>query len=177
MAVLDRKEVVDRATVQPLVPAKATTMTLEGESTFTLDGTSSPDLGSRALFKAQEDPKQNGLFEILKNPSFAGSEGTFAGAGTFAKGEPWVLGRTADADSESEVTEGMTVPVANGEVNRRTTWVQVNEGPIEVGVSAQIFEEFWAAPGGKASGELEGMYPNPDVIPTEGIVLPVAEES
>lgn len=160
MAVLDAKLPAWQASTKAVSPTKAEAKVLEGKAPLVIDGGA---LGSsvRVLLKDQTKPEQNGLFEVTTNEAFAGT-GTFAVTGKFAVGSAWVLTRTPDADSSGEVTEGMLVPVEDGETNQRTSWVQRSTGPIEVGVSAQTFESIAALPAGDIKdGQLESTYVAP----------------
>ncbi len=161
MAVLDAKLPAWQGTTKALSVTKAEAKTLEGKAPLVIDG---GGLGSgvRVLLKDQTKAEQNGLYEVTTNEAFAGT-GNFAGAGSFAKGEGWTLTRTADADSSGEVTEGMLVPIEDGDTNQATSWIQRTPGPIEVGVTAQTFEALVAGARGNAGGELEGLYSKPSI--------------
>lgn len=161
MAILDAKLPAWQASTKAVTPTKAEAKTLEGKAPLVIDG---GGLGSgvRVLLKNQAKAEQNGLFEVTTNEAFAGT-GTFAGSGNFAKGEGWTLTRTADADSSGEVTEGMLVPVEDGDTNQATSWIQRTAGPIEVGITAQTFEPLVAGARGNAGGELEGLYSKPSI--------------
>lgn len=161
MAILDAKLPAWQATTKALTVTKAEAKALEGKAPLVIDG-GGLGSGTRVLLKNQSKQEQNGLFEVTTNEAFAGT-GTFAGAGNFAKGEAWVLTRTADADGPGEVTEGMLVPIEDGETNQDTSWIQRTAGPIEVGVTAQTFEALVAGARGTASGDLEGTFSAPSV--------------
>lgn len=162
MAVLDAKLPARQASTKAVSPTKAETKTLEGKAPLVIDG-GGLGSGARVLLKDQAKQEQNGLFEVTTNEAFAGT-GIFAGSGNFAKGEAWVLTRTADADSSGEVTEGMLVSVEDGQTNQGTSWIQRTAGPIEVGVTAQTFESLPALPSGQIQeGQLEGAYAAPAI--------------
>lgn len=74
--------------------------------------------GDRVLVKDQATASQNGIY--------------VASAGA------WV--RAADADSSTEVTPGMTVPVEQGTTQAATIWVLTTNGPIILGTTALTFE-------------------------------------
>lgn len=161
MAILDAKLPAWQASTKALTATKAEAKTLEGKAPLVIDG-GALGSGKRVLLKNQAKQEQNGLFEVTTNEAFAGT-GIFAGTGTFAKGEAWVLTRTADADSSGEVTEGMLVPIEDGTTNRKTSWIQRTAGPIEVGVTAQTFESLVAGALGAAGGDLTGSYSEPSI--------------
>lgn len=162
MALLDLKDFTSRATAEPLAVTKAEAKTLEGTAPLVVDG-AVPPIASRILLKNQVAPEQNGLYEPTSNQSFGG-EGTFGGSGIFGVGEGWKLQRTTDADGPGEVTKGMLVPVQEGDVNANTSWVQLEEDPIEVGTTDQVFEPITGLPVGPAGGHLAGTYANPEVV-------------
>lgn len=161
MAVLDAKLPAWQATTKALTPTKAEAKALEGKVPLVIDGGGLAS-GTRVLLKDQAKAEQNGLFEVTANEAFAGG-GTFAGSGKFATGGGWTLTRTADADSSGEVTEGMLVPVEDGDTNEDTSWIQRTPGPIEVGATAQSFEALVAGARGVAGGDLEGSYSKPSI--------------
>jgi hypothetical protein len=166
MAIMDAKLPAWQASMKAVAPTKVEAKTLEGKAPLVIDGGT---LGSevRILLKDQAKAEQNGLFEVTTNEAFGGT-GTFAGSGSFAVGNKWVLTRTSDADSSGEVTEGMLVPVEDGETNQATSWIQRTAGPIEVGVTAQSFEPLVAGARGNAGGDLEGLYSKPSIA--EGVI-------
>ena len=75
--------------------------------------------GDRILLKNQTDATQNGIY-------------VFAGTGN-------ALVRSADADSDEEVTQGFTTMVVEGTLNQRTGWLLANQDPITLGVTALTF--------------------------------------
>lgn len=160
MAVLDAKLPAWQASTKAVSPTKAEALTLEGKAPLVIDGGA---LGSvRVLLKNQVLPAQNGLWEVSKNEAIAGT-GKEGGEGKIGIGGNWTLVRPSDADGAGDVTEGMLVPVEDGETNQATSWVQRTPGPIEVGVTAQTFEPLVAGARGNAAGDLEGLYAAPTV--------------
>lgn len=162
MAVLDAKKPAFQATTAPISVTKAEALALEGKAPLAVDGAGVQPVGRRLLLKDQAKTEQNGLFEVTKNECFAG-EGKFAGTGNFAKGDTWALKRPEDADTGADVTNGMLVPVEDGETNADTSWIQRTADPIEVGVTAQTFEALVAGARGVAGGDLSGTYSKPSV--------------
>jgi len=84
-------------------------------------------LKDRSLVKNQATQLQNGVYVV-----------TDLGDAS----NPWVLTRAEDADEDSEVTQGMFVPVAEGTVNGSLGFLLTTVDPITVGVSNQEFTQF-----------------------------------
>lgn len=162
MAVIDAKLPAWQASTKALSTTKAEAKLLEGKCPLTVDGGGGLPPPTRLLLKDQASQPQNGLWEVTKNECFAG-EGNFAGSGKFAVGEAWALKRPEDADSGADVTDGMLVPIEDGETNRKTSWIQRTADPIEVGVTAQTFEALLAGSRGTAGGDLKGTYSKPSI--------------
>lgn len=74
--------------------------------------------GDRVLVKDQATASQNGIY--------------VADAGAWS--------RAADADSNTDVTPGMTVPVEQGTLHADTIWELTTNGPIVLGTTALTFE-------------------------------------
>jgi hypothetical protein len=160
MAILDAKLPAHQATTKAISPTKVEALTLEGKAPLVIDGGA---LGTvRTLLKNQALPAQNGLWEVSKNEVLAGT-GKLGGEGKIGVGEGWTLVRPSDADSPGDVTEGMLVPVEDGETNQQTSWIQRTPGPIEVGTTAQTFEALTAGARGVAGGDLVGTYSKPSI--------------
>lgn len=159
---LSLKNPVSYATTAALTVTAETEKTLEGTAPLTTDGKTPPPIGARLLIKNQASEKQNGLYEVTKNEAFGG-EGEFGGGGKFGEGSKWLLTRTADADTEAEVKQGMFVFVTLGTTNTSTTWTLTTENPIVIGTTAQTFGAFTAQPVGPAGGDFEGTFPNPAI--------------
>lgn len=77
--------------------------------------------GDRVLLKNQSTGSQNGIYD-------------FNGSGS-------AMTRSTDADSDSEVKDGMTVFVGEGTVNANTTWQLTTNNPIVVGTTSLAFAQ------------------------------------
>ena len=93
-----------------------------------IDGVA-PSVGDRILVKDESvgaDVK-HGLYEV-----------TALGDGS----NPWVLTRTSDADEDSEVTQGMNVPIVEGSINAAQSFYVTTADPITVDVTPIAFAQF-----------------------------------
>lgn len=97
-------------------------ISLSGGAPDTLDGISLA-LNDRILVKDQSNGAQNGLYRV--SVLGTGSNGT------------WV--RTADADVDIEVTQGLFVYVAEGSINAKSGWLLTTSDPITVGTTSLSF--------------------------------------
>lgn len=77
--------------------------------------------GDRILLKDQSTGSENGIYTVN------------------ASGAPT---RATDADSNTEVTSGMSVFVEEGTANADTGWVLTNNGAITLGTTALVFTQF-----------------------------------
>lgn len=111
----------------------ATTANITLSGTQTIDGVS-VIAGDRVLVKNQSTGSQNGIY--------------VCDAGAWS--------RAADADSSSEVTAGMFVPVAEGTTNGDTSWLLTTNDPITLGTTSLTFAQIGTGgtPGG-SSGDLQ----------------------
>lgn len=132
---LDWKQSARLATAAalPAVTASGTgpghRLTADANGALSVDGVSVV-AEDRVLVKNQAAGADNGIYRVVQ----AGSGGT-----------PFILERAADADESSEVTAGMTVPVAEGTVNADTLWILTTNDPITVDTTALSFSEFGVA--------------------------------
>lgn len=92
---------------------------------FSTDGTS-PAINSRILVKDQASTLQNGMYAL-----------TTVGSGAVA----WVLTRTTDFDTPSEISPGSTFIVLNGTTLAGSAWVEVNS-VTTVGTDPIQFTEY-----------------------------------
>jgi len=84
------------------------TLTSSANVIFAIDGVT-PALNARILVKDQTTQLQNGLYTV-----------TNVGSATV----PWVLTRSSDYDSPSQMLQGGVVAVASGTINGVTSWMQ-----------------------------------------------------
>jgi hypothetical protein len=134
---VELKDPAEFISSEPITPEVAEAQKLTGTDPLVFQGTSVGD-STRLLLAAQELAAQNGLWKVTKNEAFGGG-GEFGGAGKFGEGEGWELNRTADADSTEEVKNGMLVPVMDGTLVPRSSWILNSPDPVEVGVDDQTF--------------------------------------
>lgn len=167
MAVLDAKLPAWQASTKAVSTTKAEAKLLEGKGPLIADGGGGLPTPTRLLLKDQPTTSQNGLWAVIRNEC-VGGDGTVGGTGKVGVGETWALERPEDADSGADVTNGMLVPIEDGETNRKTSWIQRTADPIEVGVTAQTFEALLAGSRGTAGGDLVGTYSKPTIA--EGVV-------
>jgi len=95
----------------------ATTANISLSGLQTIDGVVLT-AGARVLVKNQTAVKDNGLYQ--------------AAAGAWS--------RSSDADTDAKVTPGLLVLVEKGTVNGDSGWQLVTDGPVTLGVSAQVYE-------------------------------------
>ncbi len=97
---------------------------------FSLDG-QSPTLNQRVLIKDQTNTFENGIY-VVSNVGDAISV-------------PWVLTRSSDYDTTTEMLEGSIIPVQNGTVNTDTLWLQ-NTIVSAIGTDPVSYQKFQSAP-------------------------------
>lgn len=107
------KDTVDVATTA------AGTLASSFENGDTVDGISLTT-GMRILIKDQASGSENGIYTVN------------------ASGAPT---RATDADSAAEVTQGMSVPVAQGTANADTIWTLTTNGAITLNTTALTFSQ------------------------------------
>jgi len=94
---------------------------------FSTDGTS-PSINARILVKNQTSDFQNGIYSL-----------TTVGSGAAA----WVLTRTTDYDTNSQIVPGSATFVTNGTLYANTLWVEINT-ITTVGTDPIDFNQFGA---------------------------------
>lgn len=108
------------------------TLTNSGSlAALTLDGVAL-SANDRVLVKDQSTAAQNGIYKV-----------TTVGDGSTA----WVLTRTTDYDTTSEVVEGSFCLVESGTVNSRTIWIMTTAGSITIGTTNIAFQLMAASSG------------------------------
>lgn len=100
--------------------ASTADVALTGGATLTIDGVSLAN-GNRVLLKNQANAEENGIYDVS------------------GIGDAYVLTRSADADEDAEVTQGMSTWVLLGDENARTGWMLSTADPIDVGVTELTF--------------------------------------
>lgn len=133
---LDWKNSVKAATAAPL-PANtldggSNTLTADANGAFpAIDGVAIA-VGESILVKTEGGgtSASNGIYVLTD----AGSAGT-----------PWVLTRRDDADTDADVTAGMTVPVSEG-TQAETAWILATNDPIVLNVTPLTFVKISANP-------------------------------
>lgn len=83
-------------------------------------------VGDRLLVKNQASALQNGIYTVTQ----VGTAGT-----------PYILTRSSDFDSSSEITYGTLVPVDAGTTQAGTVWMLTGSGSITVGTTALNFTQ------------------------------------
>jgi hypothetical protein len=134
----------------PVVTTTTTQITLSGAG-MTIGGRV-VNVGDRILVKDQDDPTENGIYEI--------------GAGS-----PAVWTRTADADSTSQLTPGIIVVVNDGD-SAGNAYVLQATPPVDIGTTALTFLQI----GGRGSGSSQTVVIWPEDAPgiEDVIVVPGA---
>ena len=108
------------------------TFTITSTATFTIDGIT-PSVGQRILFKDQTSGQQNGVYNLT----------TLANVGILGA----IFTRSLDYDTVADVNAGDLIPVINGTVNAKTSWLQTAT-VTSVGSSGTplVFAEWTANP-------------------------------
>lgn len=107
------------------------TLTASSNGALSVDGTSA-SINDRILVKNETSTAAayNGIYVV-----------TAAGDGS----NPWVLTRSADANTSAEVTEGMFTFVTNGSTLADTGWVLTTNNPITLNTTELSFSQFSGA--------------------------------
>jgi hypothetical protein len=82
---------------------------------------------------------------LVKNESTASQNGIYTVTVVGSAGAQWTLTRATDADSNADVTAGMTTFVSEGTVNGNTGWTLITDDPIVVGTTALTFTQTFGA--------------------------------
>jgi hypothetical protein len=107
------------------------TITGNANGALSIDGVT-PSVADRILVKNETsgNAPYNGIYVV-----------TTVGDGS----TPYVLTRSADANTSSEVTSGMFVFVEEGTTNDNTGWVLTTNNPITLNTTALVFAQFSGA--------------------------------
>lgn len=100
------------------------TLTATANGVLSVDG-ANPSVGQRVLVDSQTASEQNGIYVV-----------TDVGSGS----TPWILTRSTDADTVSDLPDGTFVFVDNGDTKADTGWVLITD-VTEVGVSPQTWHQ------------------------------------
>lgn len=106
-------------------------------------------VADRILVKNQSSTLQNGVYEVTSLGSASSK---------------WVLTRTTDADSTSELDE-LVVTVSEGSTNRGTVWGQQTNNPV-VGTSAIVFATVVSTAVTQATSGTQAIYQIPTLTGT-----------
>jgi len=106
------------------------TLTNSGaQAALEIDGVT-VSVGDRVLVKDQSDQTENGIYEV-----------TDAGSGA----TDWILTRTSDYDSSTEVVSGTYTIITFGTVNSTNLFVMTTSGTITIGSSNIVWSAFNSA--------------------------------
>ena len=105
------------------------TLTANANGALTVDGQTMV-ANERVLVKDQAAGLQNGIYTV-----------TATGSG----GAVFVLTRTTDFDSTSEVTSGAFTFIETGTANSDSGWVMTTDGAVTIGTTALAFSQFSGA--------------------------------
>ena len=107
------------------------TITGDANGALSIDGVT-PSVADRILVKNETsgNAPYNGIYVV-----------TTVGDGS----TPYVLTRSADANTSSEVTSGMFVFIEEGTTNDNTGWVLTTNNPITLNTTALVFAQFSGA--------------------------------
>ena len=133
---LDIKASVQHGTVAALPAYTFTTtgggtLTASANGALTVDGLS-VSIGDRVLVKNETSTAAayNGIYDV-----------TASGDGS----NPYILTRSADANTSAEVTEGMFVFISEGNTLADTGWVLTTNNPITLNTTGLSFSQFSGA--------------------------------
>ena len=101
-------------------------LTALSNGTLSVDGTAAV-VGDRILVKDEATTANNGIFEVTD---------------TGSAGSPFILTRTADADTSAEVKSGMFTFIEDGVTNDNTGWVLTTNNPIVLNTTGLVFAQF-----------------------------------
>lgn len=133
----------------------ATTANITLSGTQTIDGVSL-SVGNRVLVKDQSSPDENGIYDVA------------AGAWT----------RSIDADTNAEVTSGLTVFISEGTAAQNTVWTLTTDDPITVGATSLVFSQTGGGTAAYTAGDGLTLTGNDfDVVTADSTRIAVAANS
>jgi hypothetical protein len=142
------------------------TLTNDGNGTLTIDGFGPATVGNRLLIKNQTSGFQNGIYSVTD----AGSVSA-----------PWVLTRSTDFNSASNITPNAFTFIEQGTAQADSQWVLTTNSPITVGTTSLTFSQFGAASAYVAGNGLSltgnSFSVKPNTSATGGIVNAVSVDS
>lgn len=82
---------------------------------------------------------------LLKNEAAGENNGPYDITAIGDGSNPYVLTRRPDSDTSAKVSDGMTIPVAEGTLNAELTFKLTTDDPITLNTTALVYEEVVAA--------------------------------
>jgi hypothetical protein len=104
-------------------------ITASANGALSIDGVTLT-VNDRVLVKDQSTPSNNGIYKVVQ----VGDAGT-----------PWILERTTDADSSTDINSGMFTFAEEGTVNADSGWVLTTNNPITLDTTSLSFTQFSGA--------------------------------
>ena len=143
-------------TFNSVVGAGASLTSSVNQTIGNLDGTITLAVNDRILVKDESSDEQNGIYSVIATGSLS---------------DPWILARSSDSDSDSDVTAGLAVFVEEGTMSADTGWVLVTDNPISLNVTSLSFSKFSSTGGTVAGAGLTSTGSTLDVGAGPGILV------
>lgn len=129
------------------------TLTEVGSGALSVDG-NSPAASDRVLVKNQASAFQNGIYVV-----------TATGSGIAS----YILTRSSDYNTPTEITPGLTTYVVSGTANNDTTWAVSYTSPLSIGTTNLTYTE--VSGGGAAVTSVSNSDGTLTISPTAGVVV------